>query len=177
MIPTGSDLIFGKYQILSRLAVGGMGEVFEARQVGVPGFERMVILKSLLPDLAKEQDFIAQFLDEARVAATLNHPNVVSIYEVGQWNGTYYIAMELHRRPERLGAVQGRQAGAGYSYPGGDPYHRRRSPGAGSRAPRAGHPRRADDHRASRHQPPEHHGPPRRRHQGRRLRHRSRRSP
>jgi serine/threonine-protein kinase len=56
-----------------------------------------VILKSLLPDLALQEGFIDQFLDEARVAATLNHPNVVSIYEVGLWNGTYYIAMEYIR--------------------------------------------------------------------------------
>jgi len=92
-----SDLIFGKYEIQHRLAIGGMGEVFFSVQKGVPGFERPVILKSLLPDLALQEGFIDQFLDEARVAATLNHPNVVSIYEVGLWNGTYYIAMEYIR--------------------------------------------------------------------------------
>ncbi len=92
-----ADLIFGKYEIQHRLAIGGMGEVFFATQKGVPGFERPVILKSLLPDLAQQEGFIDQFLDEARVAATLNHPNVVSIYEVGLWNGTYYIAMEYIR--------------------------------------------------------------------------------
>src|SRR5581483_11713456 len=87
--------IFDKYEIQHRLAVGGMGEVFYAVQRGaVKGFERPVILKNLLPDLAQQEGFIEQFLDEARVAATLNHPNVVSIYEVGLWNGTYFIAME-----------------------------------------------------------------------------------
>lgn len=91
------DLVFGKYEIQHRLAIGGMGEVFYALQKGVPGFERPVILKSLLPELAAQDGFIDQFLDEARVAATLNHPNVVSIFEVGQWNGTYYIAMEYIR--------------------------------------------------------------------------------
>jgi eukaryotic-like serine/threonine-protein kinase len=91
------DLVFGKYEIQHRLAIGGMGEVFYAVQKGVPGFERAAILKSLLPDLASQEGFIDQFLDEARVAATLNHPNVVSIYEVGQWNGTYFIAMEYIR--------------------------------------------------------------------------------
>jgi serine/threonine protein kinase len=89
-----AQLIFGKYQIVRRIAVGGMGEIYLARQTGLPGFERMVILKSLLPDLAAEESFVEQFLDEARVAATLNHPNVVAIYEVGQWEGIYYIAME-----------------------------------------------------------------------------------
>ncbi|MCU0694946.1 MAG: protein kinase [Myxococcaceae bacterium] len=91
------DLVFGKYEIQHRLAIGGMGEVFYALQKGVPGFERPVILKSLLPELAQQDGFIDQFLDEARVAATLNHPNVVSIFEVGQWNGTYYLAMEYIR--------------------------------------------------------------------------------
>ncbi|HEX4622164.1 MAG TPA: protein kinase, partial [Myxococcaceae bacterium] len=89
-----ASLVFAKYQILRRLAVGGMGEVFLARQVGVQGFERLVILKSLLPDLAADPNFVQSFLDEARVAATLNHPNVVSIFEVGLWEGAYFIAME-----------------------------------------------------------------------------------
>ncbi len=92
-----TDLVFGKYEIQHRLAIGGMGEVFYAVQKGVPGFERPAILKSLLQDLAQQEGFIDQFLDEARVAATLNHPNVVSIYEVGLWNGTYFIAMEYIR--------------------------------------------------------------------------------
>ncbi len=89
-----AELVFGRYQIIRRIAVGGMGEVFLARQSAVAGFDRLVILKSLLPDLAAQEDFVNQFLDEARVAATLNHPNIVSIYEVGLWNGTYFIAME-----------------------------------------------------------------------------------
>ncbi len=67
--------------------------LFRAWQV-IAGFDRLVILKSLLPDLAAEPGFIDEFLDEARVAAMLNHPNIVSIYEVGEWTGTYYIAME-----------------------------------------------------------------------------------
>lgn len=92
-----ADLVFGKYEVQHRLAIGGMGEVFYALQRGVAGFERPVILKSLLPELAQQEGFIDQFLDEARVAATLNHPNVVSIFEVGQWNGTYYLAMEYIR--------------------------------------------------------------------------------
>ncbi len=96
--PDVSALIFDKYEIQHRLAVGGMGEVFYALQrAAVKGFERPVILKNLLPDLAQQEGFIEQFLDEARVAATLNHPNVVSIYEVGLWNGTYFIAMEFIR--------------------------------------------------------------------------------
>jgi serine/threonine protein kinase/prepilin signal peptidase PulO-like enzyme (type II secretory pathway) len=86
------SLVFGKYEKIRRIAQGGMGEVFLARQIGV--LDRLAILKALRPDLAKEKDFVEQFLDEARVAATLNHPNIVAIYDVGDWNGTYYIAME-----------------------------------------------------------------------------------
>jgi tRNA A-37 threonylcarbamoyl transferase component Bud32 len=85
-------LVFGKYERIRRIAQGGMGEVFLARQTGV--LDRLAILKSLRQDLAQEREFVDQFLDEARVAATLNHPNIVSIYDVGEWHGTYYIAME-----------------------------------------------------------------------------------
>jgi serine/threonine protein kinase/tetratricopeptide (TPR) repeat protein len=89
-----AERIFGKYEKIRRLAQGGMGDVFLGRQSGVVGFDRLVILKSLRRDLAAEEGFIEQFLDEARVAANLNHPNVVSIYEVGEWQGVFYIAME-----------------------------------------------------------------------------------
>jgi serine/threonine protein kinase len=88
-------LVFGKYEIQHRLAVGGMGEVFYALERG--GLERPVILKALLPELAEQKDFVDQFLDEARLAATLNHPNVVSLFEVGQSSGTYFLAMEFIR--------------------------------------------------------------------------------
>jgi serine/threonine-protein kinase len=100
-----SDLIFGKYEVIRRLALGGMGEVFLARQTGVAGFDRLVILKSLLPELAEQEGFVEQFLDEARVAATLNHPNIVGIFEVGLWNGTYFIAME-HIHGDDLARMQ-----------------------------------------------------------------------
>jgi serine/threonine protein kinase len=85
-------LVFGKYERIRRIAQGGMGEVFLARQTGV--LDRLAILKALRADLSKEHEFVEQFLDEARVAATLNHPNIVAIFDVGDWQGTYYIAME-----------------------------------------------------------------------------------
>jgi serine/threonine protein kinase len=85
-------LVFGKYEKIRRIAQGGMGEVFLARQTGV--LDRLAILKALRTDLGKEKEFVDQFLDEARVAATLNHPNIVAIYDVGEWHGTHYIAME-----------------------------------------------------------------------------------
>ncbi|MBN8230755.1 protein kinase [Corallococcus macrosporus] len=111
-----SSLIFGRYAVLRRVAVGGMGEIFLARQVGVSGFERPVILKSLLPDLLEHEGSVEMFLDEARVAAHLNHPNVVSLYEVGAWQGTFYIAME-YIEGENLGRLAKAAARAGTPLP------------------------------------------------------------
>ncbi|MCY1036900.1 protein kinase [Corallococcus sp. BB11-1] len=111
-----SSLIFGRYAVLRRLAVGGMGEIFLARQVGVSGFERPVILKSLLPDLLEQEGSVEMFLDEARVAAHLNHPNVVSLYEVGAWQGTFYIAME-YIEGENLGRLARAAQRVGTSLP------------------------------------------------------------
>ena len=87
-------VVLGRYEVLKRLASGGMGEIYLARQVAVAGFERLVILKSILPDLADDPSMLSQFLDEARVVATLNHPSVVSVIEVAEWQGGYLLAME-----------------------------------------------------------------------------------
>ncbi len=84
----------GKYQILKRLAVGGMGEIFLARERGVAGFDRLVVVKRLLPDMADRADSVALFLDEARIVAHLAHPNIVQVYELGEDQGAYFIAME-----------------------------------------------------------------------------------
>ncbi len=86
--------IFDKYEVIRRLATGGMGDIFLARQVGVAGFSRLVVLKSLRGDIVERDDFFAQFLNEARTAATLNHPHVVAVYEVDEYRGVYFIAME-----------------------------------------------------------------------------------
>lgn len=101
---SNAEMVFGKYQVIRRLAIGGMGEIFLARQRGVAGFDRLVILKSLLPELAEQPGLVEEFLDEARIAATLNHPHVVSIFEVGEWAGVYFIAME-YIRGENLGRL------------------------------------------------------------------------
>jgi tetratricopeptide (TPR) repeat protein len=87
-------VVFGRYQIIRRLATGGMGEIFLARQRGAAGFDRLAILKSLLPELADDEGSLSAFLDEARLAAHLNHPNVVAVYEVDRWEGVYFLAME-----------------------------------------------------------------------------------
>jgi serine/threonine protein kinase len=90
-------LRLGKYEVVRRLAKGGMAEIFLARVCGLPGFQRMVVLKRILPLLASKADFLEMFLNEARIAATLQHPNVVQMYDVGVSDGHYFITMEyLH---------------------------------------------------------------------------------
>jgi len=84
----------GRYQLLAKLATGGMAEIYLARQTGIKGFERLVAVKKLFPHLAVEEKFLEMFFDEARIAATLNHPNIVQIYDLGQEEDSYFIAME-----------------------------------------------------------------------------------
>ena len=88
---------FGKYLLERQLAIGGMAELFLARQQGPAGFEKQLVIKRILPHFANDEQFIQMFLDEARTAAKLNHPNVVQIFELGEIEGSYYIAMELIR--------------------------------------------------------------------------------
>ena len=83
-----------RYEPLKRLAVGGMAEIFLAKQSGLEGFEKVVVLKRILPHLASDEEFVSMFLDEARIAAKLSHPNIVQIYDLGKADQTYYIAME-----------------------------------------------------------------------------------
>ena len=85
---------FGKYTLLCKLATGGMGELFVARRTSAGGFEKLVVIKRLLPHLAEDAHFVAMLLDEARIAARLSHPNVCQVYDLGEVDGHYYIAME-----------------------------------------------------------------------------------
>jgi hypothetical protein len=94
-VTAGSSL--GKYQLVKRLSVGGMAEIFLARVVGLPGFQKLVVVKRILPQLAGDPQFVNMFLDEARIAATLQHPHIVQTYDVCVADGNYFIAMEyLH---------------------------------------------------------------------------------
>lgn len=86
--------VLGRYEIIRRLTSGGMGDIFLARQVGVAGFERLVILKSLKPEVLHRGRVLDQFLAEARIVAQLNHPNVVAVLEVDEFRGVHFIAME-----------------------------------------------------------------------------------
>jgi serine/threonine-protein kinase len=85
----------GRYVLLHRLAVGGMGEIFLARERGAAGFQRLVVIKRLLGDVVDDPERIAMFLDEARIAAHLAHPNIVQVYELGEDRGEYYLVMEF----------------------------------------------------------------------------------
>ena len=95
LVAAPAGIPFGQYTLGKRLARGGMAEVFLARQRGVEGFDRRVAVKRILPHLADSAEFIRMFLDEARYAARLSHPNIVHIYELGQADATYFIAMEF----------------------------------------------------------------------------------
>lgn len=84
----------GRYEVITRLAIGGMAELFLARERGIAGLERLVVLKRILPHLADNPSFIDMFLREARIVARLAHPNVVQIFDLGEEDGSFYIAME-----------------------------------------------------------------------------------
>jgi len=102
----------GKYKLLRLIASGGMAEVYLARQAGAAGFEKLVCLKRILPHLARDRQFVEMFLNEARLAARLDHPNIVSIYDLGEANGNYFIAMEFIDGPSlRAVAKRARERG------------------------------------------------------------------
>ena len=105
---------YGSYQLIKRLATGGMAQIYLARQKGPEGFEKLLVVKRILPHLAENADFVRMFLDEARIAARLNHPNIVQIFNLGAQDDTYFIAMEyIHgedvrrvwKRADQKGAV------------------------------------------------------------------------
>ncbi len=93
-VPAESDQKYGRYRLCFELAAGGMGKVFLARAEGPEGFEKLVALKRIHPHLAEERTFVEMFLDEARIASRISHPNVCSVFDFGEQDGTYYIAMD-----------------------------------------------------------------------------------
>ena len=90
----GDNTQFGRYLLRRRLAFGGMAEIFLASLEKDEGFAKEMVLKRILPHYGSDPDFVAMFRDEAVIAARLNHPNIVQIYDFGQVDGVYYIAME-----------------------------------------------------------------------------------
>src|SRR5207237_121733 len=98
-MPTQMDKL-GRYQLVQKIATGGMAEIFLAKVAGPAGFEKQVVIKRILPHLVADPLFVRMFLDEARVAAQLSHPPIAQIYDFGREDGTYYLAMELVRGPD-----------------------------------------------------------------------------
>jgi serine/threonine protein kinase len=86
--------VFGRYLLLKRLSRGGMGEIFLAKLGEIQGFEKLVIIKKILPNLVADQEFIKRFIDEAQVAIKLQHANVAPVFEVGKVDGEYFLAIE-----------------------------------------------------------------------------------
>lgn len=92
----------GRYYLLHRLAIGGMAELHLACAEGVAGFQKVVVLKHVLPHLAADPNFVQMFLNEARLAATLDHPNIVQVTDIGESEGDYFYVMEyVHGRNAR----------------------------------------------------------------------------
>jgi len=93
--PSSGPIEFGQYTLLERIALGGMAEVWKARMKGVEGFQKTVAIKKILPHLTDSTDFVTMFIDEAKLAAQLNHNNIIHIYDLGKIGDDYYIAMEF----------------------------------------------------------------------------------
>jgi serine/threonine protein kinase len=85
----------GRYEILGSLARGGMAELYVARLAGIEGFAKRVVVKRVLPGLARDREFVDMFLEEARLAATLDHQNIVQVHDIGQDRDGHFFAMEL----------------------------------------------------------------------------------
>ena len=139
----------GRYQLIRRLAVGGMAEIYLARLpgVGIEGFEKLVVLKRILPQHALDPELLRMFLDEARLSATLTHPHVTEVYDVGTDGEAPFFAMEYvlganlrqlmqaHAKEQAgplplehaIGIVAAAAAGLHYAHekrgPGGEPLH------------------------------------------------------
>jgi serine/threonine protein kinase/uncharacterized membrane protein YgcG len=85
---------FGKYVLLERINVGGMAEVFKAKTFGVEGFERLLAVKRILPNIAEDEEFITMFIDEAKIAVQLQHANIAQIFDLGKVDDSFFIALE-----------------------------------------------------------------------------------
>lgn len=103
---------FSSYEIESRLAVGGMAEVWRAKIKGLEGFEKRIVIKTMLTTLQHRPELVEMFVSEAALAARLNHPNIVDVLDFGQLEGRYFIAMEyVSGLTLRLANRRGREAG------------------------------------------------------------------
>src|SRR5689334_4310921 len=81
-------VVYGKYQLLDLLARGGMAEVFKAKSHGVEGFEKILVIKRILPELSQNPQFVEMFINEAKIAVTLSHANIVQVFDLGKTDDT-----------------------------------------------------------------------------------------
>src|SRR5690554_8002227 len=84
-----------RYQVIERIDAGGMAEVFKANSTSLQGYQKLVAIKRVLPELTKNERFVRMFLDEAKVSLHLNHTNCVQVFDLGIADGTYFIVMEF----------------------------------------------------------------------------------
>jgi serine/threonine protein kinase len=84
----------GRYEITERIATGGMAEIYKGKLTGPDGFEKVVVIKRILPEYTQDPDFVAMFVHEAKLATRLDHPNIVQIFDLGKQGGEYFITME-----------------------------------------------------------------------------------
>ncbi|ACL04394.1 serine/threonine protein kinase with FHA domain [Desulfatibacillum aliphaticivorans] len=90
-----SPVRFGKYLLLDPIAVGGMAELFRAKMLGDAGFEKLIVVKKILPHLVQEKELVESFIYEARLAAHLQHENIIRTYDFGRMQDDYFISMEF----------------------------------------------------------------------------------
>ncbi len=97
---------FGRYTLLERLAVGGMAEVFRAKITSSHGFEKILVIKRILPHLAADPNFVSMFIDEAKLTAQLTHPKIVQVLDFGEVRGQYFTALEYIDGFDALGLLR-----------------------------------------------------------------------
>jgi serine/threonine-protein kinase len=103
--PAG-PVTFGRYTLLERLALGGMAEVFRAKITSSHGFEKILVVKRILPHLAADPGFVTMFIDEAKLTAQLTHPKIVQILDFGEVGGQYFTALEFIDGFDALGLLR-----------------------------------------------------------------------
>ncbi|MFT5458915.1 MAG: serine/threonine protein kinase [Myxococcota bacterium] len=104
--PSFEPEIFGRFYLVDKIATGGMAEIFKAKTFSEGGFENLVVIKRILPHISVNSDFVEMFIDEAKVSAALQHPNVVRIYDFGKIHDNYYIAMDCVEGKDTRGLLK-----------------------------------------------------------------------
>jgi serine/threonine protein kinase len=105
-----APISYGQYLLLEKIGAGGMAEVFRAVRKGPEGFVRVFALKRIIPRHAESREFVDMFINEARLSALLNHPNLVQVYDFGEVEGSYYLAMEYLKGRTVLSVMRGLHA-------------------------------------------------------------------